>query len=297
MTAAVTALGASAPTLERHWTGPLLAAPNRVSPYESLLDLRPVSFTLTLNWQKVAVRSTMERLQHDPFLWRNMHFDDWDRVPGPLRADALQRMLGRYQTAFAGPDTWACLRATDWDTVPQPVRAVVFQDMVTHWARTYGLTRVYSLSPRLVVDTINAVMMAESWFDHRGLNVNEWGNRDIGLGGCSDRCRRVLAEMADAGDLDFHFEDEDYFNPWHSTRALVVWFGLELIRSEGDLERAVRAYHRGFTAANDSKGSVYLANVLRLRGRYFSSDISSPSWRALRAWAAQQRASTLRVTS
>ena len=38
--------------------------------------------------------------------------------------------------------------------------------------------------------------MAESWFDHRAFFENEWGNRDIGLGQCSNRCRRELARMA-----------------------------------------------------------------------------------------------------
>ena len=287
VTIAVAVLGSSvAPAVEPAWDGP--RTPDALAPsiYETIIDGRPVSFTLTVNWHKVALTAPMERLSSDPFLWRNMHFDDWDRVPPALRAGALDRMLARYTGALAGPDVWAQLTAADWDGVPQPVRAVVFPRMAAHWARVYGLTNIYALSPDLVIDTLSAVMMAESWFEHRGVNVNAWGNRDIGLGGCSDHCRRTLARMGAAGDVDFILLDEDYVNPWHSTRALVVWFGLELVRVNGDLDLAIRAYHRGFASAMDLKGDAYLATVLRLRRKYFRGSIASPTWRAVQAWAA-----------
>lgn len=281
-----------APAVPPQWNGP--RTPDALAPsiYEAIVDGRPVSFTLTVNWHKVRVTTTMERLSSDPFLWRNMHFDDWDRIPAAPRADALDSMLGRYATALAGPDVWAQLTAADWDVVPQPVRAVVFPRMVAHWARVYGLTNIYALSPALVIDTLSAVMMAESWFEHRGVNVNAWGNRDVGLGGCSDHCRRTLAKMAETRDVDFTVAEEDYFNPWHATRALVVWFGLELVRADGDLDVAVRAYHRGFPSAMDAKGDAYLATVGRLRSRYFRGSTASPTWRVVRAWAATLPART-----
>ena len=282
-------VGFAEPALQHYLQAPPPRVPAPRSAYKTLVDLRPVHFTMTINWSKVKVTSTAEQLVSNPMYWRNMYFDDWDRLPAEVRASALERMVERYRHAAAGPAAWSQLDAAYWDMVPQPLRAVLFPQMIEYWANTYGLTNIYHLDPGDVIATLNAVMMAESWFEHRGININEWGNRDLGLGGCSDRCRRVLAEMAEAGDVDFAFTDEDYFNPWHATRALVVWFGLELIRADGDLSLATRAYHRGFeTAAGSSdEGAEYLANVLRLRRLYFDTRVESTTWLALRRWADQ----------
>ena len=282
--------GFAAPALRHYLNVPLPRIPTAPSAYQTLADLQPVDFTMTVNWSKVRVTSTAEQLASNPMFWRNMHFDDWDRVPRETRALALSRMMERYRPAVSGPATWSRLEAADWDMVPQPLRAVLFPRMIEHWANTYGLTHIYYLDPDRVIATLNAVMMAESWFEHRGININQWGNRDLGLGGCSDRCRRILGEMASEGDLDFALTDEDYFNPWHATRALVVWFGLELIRSDGNLALAVRAYHRGFEAASAGEGAEYLANVKRLRLRYFGGQVESDTWLRLRTWAEQSAA-------
>jgi len=281
--------GLAAPALRHYLVVPLPHVPAAPSPYQTFADLRPVTFTMTVNWSKVPVASTAEQLTSNPLFWRNMHFDDWDRLPPDIRRLALDRMTERHRRAGAGPAVWSRLDAWHWDMVPQPLRAVLFPQMIRYWANSYGLTRIYHLDPERVVATLNAVMMAESWFEHRGINVNPWGNRDLGLGGCSNRCRRILGDMAEAGDLDFALGDDDYFNPWHATRALVVWFGLELIRAEGDLSLAIRAYHRGFETASSSRdeGAEYLANVLRLRDRYFGPQVESPTWQALRVWAAE----------
>ena len=285
-------VGFAAPALQHYLEAPFPRVPVPRSAYQTLADLRPVHFTMTINWSKVQVRSATEQLISNPMYWRNMHFDDWDRLPAEVQAVALERMVERYRHAAAGPAVWSQLDAAYWDMVPQPLRAVLFPRMIAHWARTYGLTRIYQLDPDEVIATLNAVMMAESWFEHRGININQWGNRDLGLGGCSDRCRRILAEMAEGGDLDFALTDEDYFTPWHATRALVVWFGLELVRADGNLPLAIRAYHRGFATAAGSadEGAEYLANVLRLRRLYFSHRVESKTWLALRAWAAESAA-------
>ena len=55
--------------------------------------------------------------------------------------------------------------------------------------------------------------------------------------------------MGALGLVDCALTDDDCFNPWHATRAAVVWFGQEIERTRGDLELAIRAYHRGFEAA------------------------------------------------
>jgi hypothetical protein len=285
--AAMAGLFGSAPAVAWLGSAPLPAAAAAPSAYETLIDLRPVTFTMTVDWVKVPVTSSIEELASNPMFWRSMHFDDWDRLPSEVRDRALPRMMERYSAVVADPGWWPLLGAADWDMVPQPVRAVLFPRMIEHWADVYGLTRIRGVNPGLMVTTLNAVMMAESWFEHRGINVNEWGNRDLGLGGCSDRCRRVLGEMAEAGHLDFSLAEEDYFNPWHSTRALVVWFGLELARANCNLDLAVRAYHRGFETAVDGEGVEYLTTVKRLRRRYFGDESPSPTLQTLRGWSSR----------
>jgi hypothetical protein len=285
LVATVGAARESVPALERHWDESQLPATSYRSPYRSLVDLRPVSLTLTVHWQKVPVTTTMERLLRDPFLWRNMNFDDWDRVPSALRAAALERMVERYEPVLTEPNAWATTDTDLWDYVPQPIRAAVFQRMVSHWEAYYGLAERYALNPSDVRDTLNAVMMAESWFEHRAINVNAWGNRDLGLGGCSDRCRRVLTELSVGCEIDFVLAEQDYFNPWHASRALVTWFGLELVNAGGDLDLAVAAYHRGFHQATDERGEQYMKNVRRLRDKFFSGQSPSPTWDALQGWS------------
>lgn len=284
--------GFAAPAVQYFVDVPAPAAPPGLLPYETVANLRPIEVTLTINWAKVRVPGTAEEFTSNPFYWRNMHFDDWDRLPEAIRNVALGRLLATSRHTAAGPAVWARLTAEDWDLVPQPLRAVVYPQMLAHWADVYGLTSLDALDPGDVLRTLSAVMMAESWFEHRGVNVNEWGNRDLGLGGCSDRCRRVLGEMGAKGDLDFVLAEDDYFNPWHATRALVVWFGLELARADGDLDVAVSAYHRGFRQAFDEKGQAYWRNVIRLRRTYFEGWNPSPTWRALRAWVSAGRVPT-----
>jgi hypothetical protein len=108
----VAAARESVPAFERHWDEPRVPAPPHRSAYRSLVDLRPVSLTITVHWQKVPLTTTVERLLRDPFLWRNMNFDDWDRVPSALRAAALERMIERYDSVLTGPHAWA---TTDTD--------------------------------------------------------------------------------------------------------------------------------------------------------------------------------------
>src|SRR5687768_18563372 len=60
-----------------------------------------------------------------------------------------------------------------------------------------------------------------------------------------DFCRKELLQMAFFDEIAFFPIEPDYFNPWTATRIATVWFERELLRSGGDVDLAIRAYHRG----------------------------------------------------
>lgn len=99
------------------------------------------------------------------------------------------------------PRVWDGMDAEDWDQVPQPMRTLAYRQMVAYWAGYYDVGARYKLLPGVVADTLAAIVMSESWFDHRVLLVNRDGTRDIGLaehpttpasgcGSCMSKARR-----------------------------------------------------------------------------------------------------------
>jgi Transglycosylase SLT domain len=161
---------------------------------------------------------------------------------------------------------------------------------VHHWTETRAVGAEFALSPTHVAQAIAAIVMAESWFEHRAFNVNRYGNRDLGLAQCSDYCRRTIAAMAAAGELPFSPSEADYFDPRIGSYIATVWFERELRRADGDVSLAIRSYHRGLRAAMDEKGDLYLSKVERLRDRYIRTQGASPSWAYLTARIAAGRA-------
>lgn len=244
-----------------------------------LFDETPVPITITALWQKLPRVVTVHQLHTDRTIWRQMHFGDWDKVGNPTRDQALASMLARYRHILDRPEGWAALTVHDWDLIPHPIRAFAYQRMIEHWTSYYDVGSGYAESPRIVADTVAAVVMAESWFEHRAYNENPWGNRDLGLAGCSDHCRRVLGEMADEGLVDFRLEDDEYYDPRNGTRVAAIWFGRELVRADGDIDLAIASYYRGLNAAKRGEGREYVANVHRLRERYIrNQNPPSPAW-------------------
>jgi hypothetical protein len=207
-----------------------------------------------------------------------MDLADWNTVPQTLREEALDRMLTVYRPLLIEPRQWDCMNARDWDAVPQPMRTVAFREMTAYWAGFYAVGAQYGLDPVVVRDTLAAVVMSESWFDHRALRVDATGNRDIGLAQASDFARARLRVLAAGRRVDIAYDDAEYEDPWKATRFLAVWMGLLLDETGGDLPRAVRAYNRGLANADDSAGDLYAAAVQRRLRRFIRNHDAPPAW-------------------
>lgn len=261
--------------------------PARPDPIASLTDTTPVTVTTNVGWTKTPRVVTVDAVLHDRSLWRRMRLEDWDRVPATLREAALRAMARAYRRALSGPTAWRVMTAADWDLVPQPIRAIAYVRMIRHWSIRDQAGAELALEPSQVAPWIGAIVMTESWFEHRALNVNAYGNRDLGLAQCSDYCRTEIAAMGEAGAIDWAPIEADYFDPFIATRVATLWYARELRNAAGDLELAVRAYHRGPERALDDRGTRYLKQVRDKHERYLRAIQAPPSWAYLVAVAAR----------
>lgn len=253
----------------------------RVEPrsvFDIFVDTTPVELMMTVGTERVPFFATRDALLSDPTLWRRLQIADWNTIPMPVRPEALDAMLAHYRPLVLDPGAWDRLSAEDWDEVPPAIRALAFRHMAEYWSGFYQVGASFGLPRQLVADTLEAIVMSESWFDHRAVNVARWGNRDLGLAQASDQARERLWDLYAAGLVDVAFADEEYFNPWNATRFAAIWFDLLLDETAGDVNLAIRAYHRGFAAALDAQGDAYLEGVLRRRRRYIRNRGAPPAW-------------------
>jgi hypothetical protein len=251
---------------------------DRVDIYHVFVDDAPVAVTITAAWQTVPLMTTRDAIRSDVTVWRKMNFSDWDTVPSDLRAEGLDAMLGRFRYLLADPALWDRMTADDWDRVPQPMRALAYRHMAEYWSGYYNVGEEFGIDRRAMANTLGAIVMSESWFEHRAVTVNREGNRDLGLAQASDFARRRIAYLHEVGRVEVTFDEQDYFNPWKGTQFVAVWMRLLLSDMRGDLDAAVRAYHRGAAAAFDARGDRYLEDVLRRRRRYLQNREAPPAW-------------------
>ena len=260
------------------WLGTVPQPPAAIDLASVFGDPTPITVTVTGAAGRAEWRTTVEEVRHSAALWQRMHVADWSVVPAPLQKDALDRMLLTYAQVLDQPAVWDRMSTDDWDAVPQPVRTVAFRNMVAYWSGFYRVGREYGLGSADVTNALAAIVMSESWFDHRARSRNGDGGDDVGLGQASPYAREQLCRLHARGRVDVCLAETDYLNPWRAARFVALWMTLLLGEANGDLDLAIRAYNRGIAAAGDRLGTAYGAAVERRLTRFIRNQDAPAAW-------------------
>jgi hypothetical protein len=277
--AVLAAVAGNAAWLWLAWQRPVPLPPLPSQPaWTAFVDRTPITISISVPGAQLPWPTTHDAILHHLPLWRRMHIADWNRLPTELREGGLDRMLALFEPILASPQAWDRMTAVDWDQVPQPVRTVAYRHMADYWAGFYDVGGAHDLPPRLVADTVAAIVMSESWFEHRAIGVNRDGTVDVGLGGASEFARARLRQLHASGVVDVALSEEDYVNPWLATRFVALWLRLMIGEAGGDLDRAIAAYNRGIGAADDSLGVAYRDTVRRRRSIFIRNHDAPVAW-------------------
>jgi hypothetical protein len=239
----------------------------------------PIIVTVTGAGGRAPWHTTVDELLMNAVMWNRMHLADWNGVPVTVQHRGLDRMLTCYAGVLNTPSAWDAMTPHDWDRIPQPIRTVAYRRMVAYWSGYYDVGEQFGLPPLEVANTLAAIVMSESWFDHRARGVNRDGTIDIGLAQASPFARERLRALHAANRVDASFSENEYLDPWKATRFVAMWMTLMLEENGGDLDLAVRAYNRGTAAAGDALGAEYLDAVRRRLNRYIRNRDAPPAWR------------------
>lgn len=250
----------------------LEVVPNSYPPtaYQTIIGdaNKPIQATITVSWKKIPFTVTARDIDHNGIFWRNAYISDWDVVPKDPREKGLQKMLEKYGVFIQNEVVWEKMTRSDWDTVPQPIRSMAFMKMLNYWSSVH-------VSKPDDTDTLKAIVMGESWFEHNAVNEQR-GNKDVGLSQASDYARKAINRIYKRNMIE-----EDYLDPFKATEAATLWFSRMLQEVRGDRNLAVRAYNKGIGRARNGDGTEYLENTDRIRNEYIRNMGNSSSWQFL----------------
>lgn len=119
-------------------------------------------------------------------------------------------MHDRYRHLLDGPGVWSHMDAGEWDLVPQPMRAMAVLGMIDGRVRLYRPGEHQELPLDAMADRPKAIAMLESWFQHRAVNENADGSRDVGIAQASDCMRSRIRVLHVSGRSDFGLAEDDY---------------------------------------------------------------------------------------
>lgn len=104
--AAVLIVSAAAYVWLRHTLATSLPVVATVDVYSVFVDSTPVIVTIAAGGERVEWHTTADDVRSNTALWRRMHLANWNEVPEPLRAEALDNMFERHRVVLDEP---ACL--------------------------------------------------------------------------------------------------------------------------------------------------------------------------------------------